>query len=197
MPSVLLATQSMADVKESPIASTILQSTATKIYLPNSEAGNESMRQFYDYAGLNSREIEMLQRALPKRDYYVVHPPWTKRSSRFVLGRSRSLSLACLPAKGSGSDRRLGEAIRRTAGSAAWMREKQVSKEWIDYYEGGSRHAKKWLAKGTSAVAIVALIATATAIPTQAHAGGRVCLQPNIPSSSIMQSWSANLRSKS
>jgi type IV secretion system protein TrbJ len=31
---------------------------------------------------------------------------------------------------------------------------------------------KKWLAKGTSAVAIVALIATATAIPTQAHAGG-------------------------
>jgi type IV secretion system protein VirB4 len=43
---VLLATQSMADVKESPIASAILQSTATKIYLPNSEAGNEGMRQF-------------------------------------------------------------------------------------------------------------------------------------------------------
>src|SRR5580692_12237090 len=31
---------------------------------------------------------------------------------------------------------------------------------------------KRWLAKGTSAVAIVALIATATAMPTQAHAGG-------------------------
>ena len=31
---------------------------------------------------------------------------------------------------------------------------------------------KKWLAKGTSAIAIVALIATATAIPTEAHAGG-------------------------
>ena len=31
---------------------------------------------------------------------------------------------------------------------------------------------KKWLAKGTSAVALVALIATATAIPAQAHAGG-------------------------
>jgi len=30
---LLLATQSMADVKESPIASAILQSTATKIYL--------------------------------------------------------------------------------------------------------------------------------------------------------------------
>jgi type IV secretory pathway VirB4 component len=59
---VLLATQSMADVKESPIASAILQSTATKIYLPNSEAGNEGMRQFYEYAGLNSREIELLQR---------------------------------------------------------------------------------------------------------------------------------------
>jgi len=69
---VLLATQSMADVKESPIASAILQSTATKIYLPNSEAGNEGMRQFYEYAGLNSREIELLQGATPKRDYYIV-----------------------------------------------------------------------------------------------------------------------------
>lgn len=66
---VLLATQSMADVKESPIASAILESTATKIYLPNSEAGNEGMRRFYEYAGLNSREIELLQTATPRRDY--------------------------------------------------------------------------------------------------------------------------------
>jgi type IV secretion system protein TrbE len=61
--AVILATQSIADVKESSISSTILQSTATKIYLPNAEAGNESMREFYRYAGLNSREIGILQRA--------------------------------------------------------------------------------------------------------------------------------------
>ena len=78
---ILLATQSMADVKESPIASAILQSTATKIYLPNSEAGNEGMRQFYEYAGFNSREIELLQSASPKRDYYVVQRLGRRRSS--------------------------------------------------------------------------------------------------------------------
>ena len=86
---VLLSTQSMADVKESPIASAILQSTATKIYLPNSEAGNEGMRQFYEYAGLNSREIELLQTATPKRDYYVVQ----RLGRRMISFRSRPRSL--------------------------------------------------------------------------------------------------------
>ena len=44
--AVLLATQSIADVKDSPIASTILQSTATKIYLPNSEAAMRACASF-------------------------------------------------------------------------------------------------------------------------------------------------------
>ena len=42
---------------------------------------------------------------------------------------------------------------------------------------------RQWLAKGTSAVAIVAMIATATAIPTEAHAGGVGCSQQSIRSS--------------
>ena len=93
---VVLATQSMADIKESPIASAILQSTATKIYLPNSEAGNEGMRQFYEYAGLNSREIELLQTSTPKRDYYVVQ----RLGRRLISFRLGPVALAFLGVSG-------------------------------------------------------------------------------------------------
>ena len=105
---VVLSTQSMADIKESPIASAILQSTATKIYLPNSEAGNEGMRQFYEYAGLNSREIELLQTATPKRDYYVVQ----RLGRRMISFRLGAVALAFLGVSGQ-RDRARIDALAR------------------------------------------------------------------------------------
>ena len=139
--AVLLATQSIADVKDSPIASTILQSTATKIYLPNSEAGNESMREFYRYAGLNSREVEILQRALPKREYYVVHP----LGRRLISFRLGPVALSFLGVS-SPKDRARLNALEKQHGErwvAEWLSEKHVSKEWVAYFEGGSRHAEE------------------------------------------------------
>ena len=109
---VVLSTQSMADIKESPIASAILQSTATKIYLPNSEAGNEGMRQFYEYAGLNSREIELLQTATPKRDYYVVQR-LGRRMISFRLGASGSRIFRGLRPEGQSPNRRPSQGIWR------------------------------------------------------------------------------------
>jgi type IV secretion system protein VirB4 len=136
---VLLSTQSMADVKESPIASAILQSTATKIYLPNSEAGNEGMRQFYEYAGLNSREIELLQTATPKRDYYVVQ----RLGRRMISFRLGPVALAFLGVSGQ-KDRARIDALAREHGDgwiSVWLYEKKVAKSWIDYYEGATKHA--------------------------------------------------------
>jgi type IV secretion system protein VirB4 len=136
---VLLATQSMADVKESPIASAILQSTATKIYLPNSESGNEGMRQFYEYAGLNSREIELLQSATPKRDYYIVQ----RLGRRMISFRLGPVALAFLAVSGQ-KDRARIDVLAEQLGPAwisAWMEERKVDKGWIDYYEGVTNHA--------------------------------------------------------
>jgi type IV secretion system protein VirB4 len=136
---VLLATQSMADVKESPIASAILQSTATKIYLPNSEAGNEGMRQFYEYAGLNSREIELLQTATPKRDYYIVQ----RLGRRMISFRLGPVALAFLGVSGQ-RDRARIDALAEEYGEgwiAAWMKERKVEQGWIDYFEGVTNHA--------------------------------------------------------
>ena len=71
---VLLATQNLSDIFNSPIRDVVLESCPTKILLPNAEAANPASRQFYESIGLNEREIEMVQKSIPKRQYYVVSP---------------------------------------------------------------------------------------------------------------------------
>lgn len=72
--SVFFATQSLADVDRSSIATTIREACFTKIYLPNSTALQEDATAFYRRFGLNQRQIEILAHALPKRDYYYTSP---------------------------------------------------------------------------------------------------------------------------
>ena len=124
--AVLLATQSMADVKDSPIASTILQSTATKIYLPNSEAGNEGMREFYDYAGLNSREIELLQTRVAEARLLRRSAAWTTDDLVSPwAGRAR------LPRRVSPKDRARIDALAKEYGEA-WISEWMSGEESVE-----------------------------------------------------------------
>ncbi|MCI2811068.1 conjugal transfer protein TrbE [Eoetvoesiella caeni] len=68
--SVIFATQSLADIKESSIAPAIIESCASRIFLPNSQATEPQIRTIYGGFGLNSRQIEIVATAEPKRDYY-------------------------------------------------------------------------------------------------------------------------------
>lgn len=70
--AVVFASQELADVERSPIASTILEACATRIFLPNDRAREPRTRAFYEASGLNDRQIELIAHATPKRDYYVV-----------------------------------------------------------------------------------------------------------------------------
>ncbi|WP_206245848.1 VirB4 family type IV secretion/conjugal transfer ATPase [Novosphingobium terrae] len=70
--AVIMATQSITDAANSGILDVLVESTATKIYLPNPEAGNEDAQKLYSRLGLNRRQIEILRTALPKRQYYAV-----------------------------------------------------------------------------------------------------------------------------
>jgi type IV secretion system protein VirB4 len=70
--AVVFASQELADVERSPIASTILEACATRIFLPNDRAREPRTRRFYEAAGLNDRQIELIAHATAKRDYYVV-----------------------------------------------------------------------------------------------------------------------------
>ena len=68
--SVIFATQSLADIKESSIAPAIIESCASRIFLPNPQATEPQIRTIYEGFGLNSRQIEIIATAQPKRDYY-------------------------------------------------------------------------------------------------------------------------------
>ena len=69
---VLMATQSLTDAANSGIFDVIVESTATKLLLPNVYARDEDTANLYKRMGLNTRQIEMLATAIPKRHYYYL-----------------------------------------------------------------------------------------------------------------------------
>lgn len=68
--SVIFAAQSLADIQHSSIAPAIIESCASRIFLPNSQAAEPQIRPIYESFGLNARQIEIVATAEPKRDYY-------------------------------------------------------------------------------------------------------------------------------
>lgn len=69
---VVMATQSLTDASNSGILDVMVESTATKIFLPNVFARDEDTSLLYRRMGLNQRQIEILASAIPKREYYYV-----------------------------------------------------------------------------------------------------------------------------
>jgi type IV secretion system protein VirB4 len=69
--AVLFATQSLADIRASSVAPAIIESCPQRIFLPNDRAIEPQTRAAYDRFGLNARQIELIARAMPKRDYYL------------------------------------------------------------------------------------------------------------------------------
>ena len=81
--SVVFATQSLADIDGSAIAPAIIESCPTRILLPNDRAIEPQIMAIYRRFGLNDRQIDILARAIPKRDYYCQ----SRRGNRlFELG---------------------------------------------------------------------------------------------------------------
>lgn len=69
---VLMATQSLSDAVNSGILDVIVESTATKIFLPNVHARDKDTASLYYRMGLNARQVEIIASAVPKRQYYYV-----------------------------------------------------------------------------------------------------------------------------
>jgi len=68
--SVVFSTQSLADIKDSSIAPAIVESCASRIFLPNPQAQEPQIRAIYQGFGLNGRQIGIVAQATPKREYY-------------------------------------------------------------------------------------------------------------------------------
>jgi type IV secretion/conjugal transfer VirB4 family ATPase len=121
--SVIFATQSLADIDGSAIAPAIIESCPTRILLPNERALEPQIAAIYRRFGLNDRQIEILSRATPKRDYYCQ----SRRGNRlFELGLSE-VALAFTAASSKTDQAAIAElvAAHGTAGFAqAWLRAK-------------------------------------------------------------------------
>ncbi|KRW94143.1 conjugal transfer protein TrbE [Paracoccus sp. PXZ] len=119
--SVIFATQSLSDIDSSAIAPAIIESCPTRLLLPNERAIEPQITAIYRRFGLNDRQIEILARATPKRDYYCQ----SRRGNRlFELGLS-DVGLA-LCAASSKSDQALIAEIcaehGRDAFLVAWLK---------------------------------------------------------------------------
>jgi type IV secretion system protein VirB4 len=118
--SVVFATQSLSDIDGSNIAPAIVESCPTRVFLPNERAIEPQITAIYRRFGLNDRQIEILARAAPKRDYYCQ----SRRGNRlFELGLGPVALAFC--AASSKADHaaieRLLAAHGRDGFTAAWL----------------------------------------------------------------------------
>jgi type IV secretion system protein VirB4 len=124
--SVVFATQSLSDIDNSAIAPAIIESCQTRLLLPNERAIEPQIAAIYRRFGLNDRQIEILARAMPKRDYYCQ----SRRGNRlFELGLSEVALALC--AASSKTDQaaiaRILDSEGRDGFLAAWLRHRDVA----------------------------------------------------------------------
>jgi type IV secretion system protein VirB4 len=69
--AVILATQSLNDIVNSPIMDAVLDSYETRILLPNPNALSESMKDLYmKHLALNRKQVAIVAHAEKKKEYF-------------------------------------------------------------------------------------------------------------------------------
>lgn len=115
---VVLDTQNISDAMKSAIFDVILESTPTKIFLPNVNAASEDGMGIYRRMGLNTQQIRLISQAIPKQHYYF-HSPQGNRLIDLALGPVAKAFLAV-------SDK---EAINNIKAL-----QELHGKQWVDVY---------------------------------------------------------------
>ncbi|MDP1953316.1 MAG: conjugal transfer protein TrbE [Polaromonas sp.] len=119
--SVIFATQSLADIKDSTIAPAIVESCASRIFLPNPQATEPQIRVIYEGFGLNGRQIEIVATAQPKRDYY-----YQSRLGNRVFDLGLGPVALAFAGASTPADQRAIDAVSAASNSpdfaAAWLR---------------------------------------------------------------------------
>jgi len=123
--SVVFSTQSLADIDGSAIAPVIIESCPTRVFLANERALEPQIAATYRRFGLSDRQIEILSRATPKRDYYCQ----SRRGNRlFELGLG-DVALAFAAASSKTDQALITELFRahgRSGFARAWLNARGV-----------------------------------------------------------------------
>ncbi|MFK4583724.1 type IV secretion/conjugal transfer VirB4 family ATPase [Bradyrhizobium ottawaense] len=124
--SVVFATQSLSDIDGSAIAPAIVESCPTRLLLPNERAIEPQITAIYRRFGLNDRQIELLSRATPKRDYYCQ----SRRGNRmFELGLGE-VALAFTAASSKTDQAAIAELLAEHGPDgfvSAWLQHRDVA----------------------------------------------------------------------
>jgi type IV secretion system protein VirB4 len=123
--SVVFATQSLADIEKSAIAPAIVESCPTRLFLPNERAVEPQILSIYRRFGLNDRQIEILARATPKRDYYCQ----SRRGNRLFELALGEVALAFTAASSKSDQAAIANILAehgREGFAAAWLRHKSL-----------------------------------------------------------------------
>jgi len=146
--AVMVVTQTLADLHQSPYRAAIVESCPTRFLLPNAMAASPGTAELYRDLGLNEAELELLAGGRPKREYYLKSP---HGSRLFELGLG-PVALAFLAAPEGMTPQETMQRVdelRRERGPewpAAWLAERGLA-EWLPDYqrfqrEGGTGHAQ-------------------------------------------------------
>ena len=124
--SVIFATQSLSDIDGSAIAPAIIESCPTRLFLPNERAIEPQITAIYRRFGLNDRQIEILARATPKRDYYCQ----SRRGNRlFDLGLG-DIALAFTAASAKSDQAAIAEILGQNGRAgfvSAWLKHRGLA----------------------------------------------------------------------
>jgi len=121
--AVLLFTQSLTDASKSDLLADLIESCPTKIYLANPTA--VQFPSLYQQFGLNQRQIEIIQNAVRKRDYYMTS---TNGNRLFDLSLG-NLTLSFVGASGKTNTARIRELVKEHGDEwyLHWLAERGVN----------------------------------------------------------------------
>jgi type IV secretion system protein VirB4 len=108
--AVVFATQSLDDVTGSAIASTLIESCPTQVFLPNPRALEPASADLYRLFGLSRRQLELVAWAPPKRSYYWRQP----RGRRLFDLRLSGVGLALCGGASPEDQTLIDDALRRS-----------------------------------------------------------------------------------
>lgn len=108
--AVVFATQSLEDVAASSIASSLIESCPTQVFLPNPRALEPGSAGLYRAFGLNRRQLELIAHATPKRSYYWRQP----RGRRLFDLKLSGVALALCGASAPEDHRLIDQALERS-----------------------------------------------------------------------------------
>ena len=135
--AVVFATTSLSHLAKSPLLPILKEVCHTKIFLPNDQATSQDLLPMYRDMGLNDRQVELLQMATPKSDYYVFTPDGHRRIN-LAMGQ---VALAFCGVSDPRDVKRIAE-LKESYGPqwpVAWLRERLPAnrQDWVEQAKRG------------------------------------------------------------